>query len=455
MSRAANPFGRSRRGVLGGASLVVLLAAQALALSGVDVAQGASVHAAAVVDTSDITFVTANMRSPQDPKPFQQDAAEVMAQHPDLITWNEVGFRQDMFLAPSGYALWRLTTNQYTKHNAVAWKTDVWHEVAQGTKRISNYPTKPPGKSTLLGLRYANWVSLESVDGRRLSIVSTHVSPSFKDAHGNWVDLLRPSVRRIGSLVEDLSRQGPVLVGGDYNVNYVSGRYPRDLLDRAKMRPTYDLLGTHFPTGDHHGGTIDYVFVRGKGKLQVDWHRPVELNSDHDAVVSGLSWTTPPPEPPDTVVSNQPDGTAPERTAVLRTLRQHLADTTAGETIHLATRGLSLRLVARALRKADARGVRVQVTTLSPRLTFRERSLVRTLDTRGSWLRRCQDACRTQWQADEPPSLLLVSDASGDGKVRIDASRRLSPDVVSLPTSATISKSQTRMAEARTAFSGL
>ena len=455
MSRAANPFGRSRRGIPGRACLVVLLAAQALVLSSVDGAQGAPVHAAVVASTSDITFVTANMRSPQDPKPFQQDAAEVLAQNPDLITWNEVGYRQDMFLAPDGYALWRLTTNQYTKHNAVAWKTDVWHEVAQGTKRISNYPTKPPGKSTLLGLRYANWVSLESVDGRRLSIVSTHVAPMFKDAHGDWVDLLRPSVRRIGSLVEDLSRHGPVLIGGDYNVSYVSGRYPRDLLDAAKMRPTYDLLGTHFPTGDHHGGTIDYVFVRGKGKLQVDWHRPVELNSDHDAVVAGLSWTTPAPEPADTVVTNQPDGTAQQRTAVLRTLRQHLADTSAGDKIQLATGGLSLRLVARALRKADARGVRVQLTTLSPRLTFRERSLMHTLDTRGSWLRRCQDACRTQWQSEQSPSLLLVSDANRNGKVRIDVSRRLGPDVVSSSTSATISKSQTAMAEARTAFAGL
>ena len=455
MSRAANPFGRSRRGVLGSASLVVVLAAQALALSSVDVAQGASVHAAAVVSTSDITFVTANMRSPQDPRPFQQDAAEVMAQHPDLITWNEVGFRQDMFLAPDGYALWRRTTNQYTKHNAVAWKTDVWHEVAQGTKRISNYPTKPPGKTTLLGLRYANWVSLESVDGRRLSIVSTHVAPMFRDARGNWVDLLRPSVRHIGSLVQELSGYGPVLIGGDYNVNFVSGRYPRDLLASAKMRPTYDLMGTHFPTGDHHDGTIDYVFVRGKGQLQVDWHRPVELNSDHDAVVAGLSWTTPPPEPAATVVRNQPDGTAQDRTAVRRTLRQHLAGTAAGDKVQLGTGGLSLRLVVRALRRADARGVRVQVTTLSPRLTSRERSLMRTLDTRGSWLRRCQDACRTQWKAEQPPSLLLLSDANGDGKVRIDVSRRLSSDVVSRPTSATISKSQTAMADARTAFANL
>ena len=188
---------------------------------------------------------------------------------------------------------------------------------------ISNYRKRPPGKSTLLGLRYANWVSLESVDGRRLSLVAVHVAPPFRDEQGNAGRLLRPSVRRLSRLVQDLSSHGPVLVGGDFNVNYRTARYPRDLLNQARLRPTYDLMGNYFPTGDHHGGTIDYVFVRAKSQLQVDWHRPVELNSDHDAVVAGLSWTTDPPEAETTTVRSQPDGTDEER----RPLPRHCAST--------------------------------------------------------------------------------------------------------------------------------
>ena len=453
MSPAANPFVRPRaRGLLGRAGLVVVLAAQALVLS-----VGAQVtpsQAAVVESDSDITVVTANLRSPQPATGFQQDAAEVLAQNPDLITYNEVGFRQDQFLAPDGYALWRMTTTQYTRHNAVAWRTDTWHEVAHGTQRISNYPTKPPGKSTLLGLRYANWVSLESIDGRQLSLVSTHVSPPFRDSHRNWVDLLRPSVRRVGSLVQELAGYGPVLVGGDFNVNYRSGRYPRDLLTDARLRPTYDLLNTYFPTGDHHGGTIDYVFVRGQGQLQADWHRPVELHSDHDAVVAGLSWSTQAPDPA-TVVRSRPGGTTEDRRAVGRTLRQHIAGSAAGETVQVATRGLTLPIVYRALRRAEARGVRVQVTTLSPQLTSRERILRQTLDANGSWLRRCLDGCRTSWLQNEPPSLMLFSGASGEGKTRIDVSRRLSESVVTRRTSARITTSRWSLDEARAAFAGL
>jgi endonuclease/exonuclease/phosphatase family metal-dependent hydrolase len=454
VSSAASSFGRSRaRGLLGRACLVVGLTAQALVLT--SVAQGATAprQAAPVVTNSDITVVQANLRSPQSAAKFQQDAAEVFAQDPDLITYNEVSFRGDGFLAPEGYALWR-TEGHYTGHNPVAWRTDAWQEVAHGTWRISNYQKKPPGKTTLLGLRYANWVTLESVDGRRLSLVATHVAPAFRDGQGRMIDLLRPSVRRLSLLVEQL--RGPVLVGGDFNVDYNSARYPRDLLDEARLKPTYDLMGgAHFPTGDHHGATIDYVFVQRKSQLQVDSQRKVELNSDHDAVVAGLSWTTDPPEPVSTTVRSRPNGTTEERLAVGRVLRGEIAHTAAGETVQVATKGLTLPLAVRALRRADVRGVRVQVTTLSTRLTGPERRLLGAFDTRGSWLRRCQGACRTQWQAEQPPSLLLVTGADGAGKVRVDVSRPLRRAVVNRRTTARISTSGSALEEARAAFAGL
>ena len=453
MSPAANPVRSRARGVLGRACLVVLLAAQALAFTSVAPAPPAQAAQAVVESDSDITFVAANLRSPQTPARFQRDAAEVIAQDPDLIAYNEVSFREDVFLAPEGYELWR-AEGRYERHNPVAWRTDTWNDVAHGTRMISNYRKRPPGKQTLLGLRYANWVTLRSVDGRRLSIVAMHVSPTFRDDQGRTIDLLRPSVRRLSRLVHDLSSRGPVLVGGDFNVHYPSARYPRYLLTQARLKPTYDLLGNYFPTGDHHGATIDYVFVRSKSQLQVDWHRPVELNSDHDAVVAGLSWATAAPEPPGTIVRNQPDGTQRERLAVARVLRRNLARTTAGETVQVATRGLNLPVVDWALREAEARGVRVQVTTLSGRLTWRERRLRRTLDTNRSWLRRCQDACRTRWEADQPPSLLLVTRADGNGKVRIDVSRRLRSVVITRRTSARISTSTSEMDQARAAFAG-
>jgi hypothetical protein len=140
---------------------------------------------------------------------------------------------------------------------------------------------------------------------------------------------------------------------------------------------------------------------------------------------------------------------------VERTLRQRIAGTTAGETVQLATRGLALPLVDRALSRAEVRGVQVQVTSLSAQLTWRERRLRRTLDANGSWLRRCQNECRSGWLQNQPPSMMLVSGTSGAGKVRVDVSRRLSEAVLTRRTSARITTSKWSLDQARAAFAGL
>ena len=233
-----------------------------------------------------VRMVQANIRSTLSIRQFTSDAREVLATDPDVITYNEVPTRVDWRLAPDGYNLYRSDRNRYTRATPVAWRTARWRKVDEGTYRFSNYRRKPDGRKVRIGLRFANWVTLEAGNGRRLSVVSAHVAPPDPD----MPDLLPRSVRRIGELVARLAPRGPVLVGGDFNVYYSGDRYPRRLLQDAMMRPTYDTLGTSFPTGDHHGGTVDYVFNRGKGKLRAERHRRIELNSDHDAVVADLGW---------------------------------------------------------------------------------------------------------------------------------------------------------------------
>ena len=398
--------------------------------------------------------MSANLRSTHPYTWFRQDTAEVVSQDPDLITYNEVGRRQDIYLAPEGYELWR-TPGHYPGNTPVAWRTSAWDDVAHGTWQISDYPTRPPGKKTFLGRRYANWVSLRVRQWSPAFARGGARGARFRDEQRRRVDLLRPSVRRLSTLVQraEQPRSGAGRGGlqRPLSERSLSAGPPHRGAAAANLRP----VGNHFPTGDHHGATIDYVFLRGKGQLQVDWHRPVELNSDHDAVVAGLSWTTPAPNPVTTIVRSQPDGTTEERLAVRTALRKHLGRTVAGETVRVATRDLNLPLAYRALQRAEARGVRVQVTTRSTRLTWRERRLLRTLDANGSWLRRCQGACRTEWEQDQPPSLLLVTGADGNGKVRIDVSRRLRRVVVTRATTARITTSRSALNEARAAFAGL
>jgi endonuclease/exonuclease/phosphatase (EEP) superfamily protein YafD len=440
------------RWLAGRAAIVGLLTAPTLAVTTALAAPVA--HAAPRTDGSDITIVQANLMSPQHYTRFQKDAAEVFGQGPDLITFNEVAFRHDSFLAPKGYELWR-TPGQYTGPTPVAWRTSEWTMLDAGTWQISNYRKRPPGKKTRLGLRHANWVTLQSVDGRVLSVVSAHISPTFKDGSGKLVDLLKPSVRRLNRLVEQLGSHGPVLVGGDFNVHYKSGRYPRQLFNSSGLQPTYDLMGNYFPTGDHGGHTIDYLFLRGADQLQVDDHYPVELRSDHDAVVAGLSWTADPVSTTE-VVTNDPAGTRPLQRAVANRVASAVNGTEAGEKVQVVTRGLSLQPVFRALKRAHLRGVSVQLTTLSPRLTERERWL-RTLfaGRADSWVQRCRAECASSWSAAHPPSELLLSGADGRPELQVEVSRRLRGTVITRRTTAVLRSGPKALAAARRAFSRL
>jgi endonuclease/exonuclease/phosphatase family metal-dependent hydrolase len=233
-----------------------------------------------------VRMIQANIRSSLSTRKFTSDAREVVRAEPDVITYNEVPVRVDWRLAPDGYSLYRSHRNRYTEATPVAWRTDRWRKIDSGTYRFSNYRRKPEGRKVRIGLRFANWVTLEAGNGRVMSVVSAHVAPPDDD----MPDLLRRSVRRIGELVARLAPRGPVLVGGDFNVHYSGSRYPEKLLRDARMRPTYDTLRSSFPTGDHHDLTIDYVFNRGKAQLRAERHRPIELYSDHDAVVADLGW---------------------------------------------------------------------------------------------------------------------------------------------------------------------
>ena len=420
--------GRGGRLARTGVALVLALPA-ALLVPGVPSAHATATSTAASLAArtgdGDLTVVQANLLSPQTYQRFQRDARTVYRQSPDIVTFNEVAFRYDQYLAPEGYALWR-TPGQYTGPTPVAWRTAAWSAVDQGTQRISNYQERPPGRSTKLGLRYANWVTLRSTSGdRTLSVISAHVPPPVK----GMPDLRRATVTRIAALAEKLGRSGPVIVGGDFNLGYNGRDYPRDVLDGAGLEPTYDLLGTSFPTGDHFGLTIDYLFLRGDQLSAVD-HHPVELRSDHDAVVAHFDWTT--GEATSTrEVRNDPAGDQAARRAVVDELVGAVDGAVGGETVRVATQGVALQAAQRSFVSAIRRGVTLQLTTRSRDLTKHEQRLADlTAGTSGSWVRQCVDGCAEGWRAGHPGTVVLVSDADNVGRVSVTSNRRVRRSMV-------------------------
>ncbi|WP_340537544.1 endonuclease/exonuclease/phosphatase family protein [Nocardioides sp. GXZ039] len=392
--------------------------------------QGSAGVAARAVVPSPIMMTHANIYTGLTVPRFQADVKKVLAPLPDFVTYNEVPFRSDAVMAPDGYDIHRSYTNRYTSATAVAWRTDRWTEVASGTHMLSNWRGKPPGRVTELGRRFANWVTLRDLDGRTLSVVAVHVAPNVR----GMPDLARRSVTRLGKLTEQLAPAGPVLVGGDFNFHYRSGRYPADLLAAAQLEPTFDTLGSFFATGDHHGATIDYIFNRGGGALVADQHFATELNSDHDAVTAGFSWLA---EAPSTtqMFTSDPAGNAAARRAALASLMSGVREAERGGTVQVATTRLDVYGLTMELRRAVKRGVKVQFVKIGKNTTGRERrlaSLISRRGVKGSWTRQCTTSCVQQWKATSRPlvgavnGLLQVRDVVRGPQVRWDTTRQFS-----------------------------
>lgn len=356
-----------------------------------------------------IKVVQANISKDLSTSRFRADVAEVMAESPDIITYNEVHARADADLAPAGYAIFR-TPGPRTGWAPVVWKTSEWSVFDQGTVKISD--TAPCCNGTWVGVRYANWVSLVNDEGQILSVISSHIAPNNKDT----AVLLVPSLKRLAALTKELSTRGAVLLGGDFNMGYRSTRYQPQYLAAEGLTNTYEMLGTSFPT-HRGGGTVDYLFVGPTEHFYVSEHRPVLVNSDHRLVVaqmelmSGASGSAPIVIRAGRVVSN-PLGDREQRWAIRSAEARAIKAVPTGGAIHVASPRIGGTGLMRLLAKAYQRGVSVTVITAPGALSAPLADLKRVLGTKTS--RPSYFAQRDAWRPSRPKlaqTVLLISRA--------------------------------------------
>jgi endonuclease/exonuclease/phosphatase family metal-dependent hydrolase len=400
-----------------------------------------------------VRITQANLLSGQPALNFQADAATVLSNQPDFITYNEVPYRFDVFLAPPGYAIWR-TPGQYTGETPVAWRTDKWTAINQGTTTVSYKEGKLPGQKVEWGIRYANWVTLQGIDGHVISIISAHLAPDSEITHG----LQEVGINNLGALANTLSQYGPVLMAGDMNFHYNGPlQYPRTLLTSYGFTPTYDVTGTHFPTGDHRGATIDYIFLKTAAQFSVLGQYNQELYSDHDAVTADLAFTDAPIEVPVSFTpgdfTNQPDGTRDARRAVLDLMVKAVDNTAEGASIHLTTAKLGDKPLYRSLRAAIDRGVHVQFLTRRANPTQQELNLMNVLGSKvwkKDWAVGCDEECQAiDRRGNLPQTRLLVSQSGVTAAIRMDVDQ---PAVFSTAHSLTNAKVWTSQATYDGAF---
>lgn len=230
----------------------------------------------------DVRMVQANILSRMGAGSFAADLREATAGAPDFVTLNEAVRPSELLTLPN-YAFHRGTDSRWTLETTVLWRTDRWDALSTGTRYLHR-------RGGTWGTRAVNWVTLRSLEtGKVVSVVSTHASPVGKGTP----DLLPVYMGALSALVRELSAQGPVFAGGDLNVHYGSGRFPRAGMQAGGLVPTYDVHG--IPpggTGDHGGATIDYLLFQPGAGVTSTRQSKTELLSDHDAVIGDfhLDW---------------------------------------------------------------------------------------------------------------------------------------------------------------------
>lgn len=352
-----------------------------------------------------IRLVQANINKDMKAAKAEQDVAAVFAQAPDIITFNEVQNRPDEVLAPFGYEIFR-TPGYRTGWAPVVWNATKWQAIDQGTVQISKRPKKI--KKGMVGVRYANWVTLSNAEQQVVSVVSVHIAPNNSDT----AELLVPSLLELQALTTQLSAVGPVVIGGDFNMGYRGTRYQPSYLQAVGLQSTFDLLGTAFST-HRKGGIIDYVFLGPGDRIGVRQHYPVAMNSDHRMVVADLSLQSatapeielPTFQPGKIVVPKT--ASKKERRAIRRFQLQVIRATPPGAAIHVASNELQGPKVYRTLRKAFDNGVHVTVLAGERQLSERARELRAALGRdvhKSSWFKRKPKA----WRA---PALTTVGGA--------------------------------------------
>lgn len=372
-------------------------------------------------ESTPLRVVQANINKDMKLAKVERDVAAVFAQGPDIITFNEVHNRPDQLLAPPGYEIFR-TPGPRTGWAPVVWDATTWQAIDQGTVQISNRPKKI--KNGMVGVRYANWVTLVNAQQQVVSVVSTHIAPNNKDT----AELLVPSLVVLQELAAQLSANGPVIIGGDFNMGYRSTRYQPSYLQAVGLQSTFDLLGSAFAT-HRKGGIIDYLFIGPADQLSVTQHHPVTLESDHRALVADLQLAPGESTPEVELPSFQPGkivvprtATKKERRAIRKFQMQAIRATPPGAAIHVASNEIQGPRVYKALRKAYEDGVHVTVLAgekkLSPQAAELRAVLGRDVHT-SSWFRRKPKA----WRATAPmqvggakvsplqPTIFLVSKA--------------------------------------------
>lgn len=223
---------------------------------------------------------------------FKASMPKVLAKSPDFVSLNEMFDKStaEAEAASPGYTAWRDTTpavgvgsNQATDQ-MVMWKTADWSFVDGARIKIVEDDVTLYNGNPATWDRYATWVTLKrKSDGALASMISVHHMtnpgkfgpdrPARRAAYGEGMKILI-------NQMSTLSAQGPVFVGGDFNVHATQS---------GAWTVTDKMSGAGFGWHDYN---VDYVFYPKNSGVTMTQSWDGTMVSDHHWIAAKFNLGT-------------------------------------------------------------------------------------------------------------------------------------------------------------------
>ena len=162
---------------------------------------------------------------------FARGMRQLLAPRPDFVTLNEQFGRSlaSITAVATGYDAFRVDRvpkgpgSREALGNVVLWNAGDWRFVDGGRIRLVDDDRSRFGGRIVVWDRYATWATLRSrTSGEVVSVVAAHhmTNPAkYGPAKAKRKRAYRVGMNRLVRLADRLDAQGPVVVGGDFNVH--------------------------------------------------------------------------------------------------------------------------------------------------------------------------------------------------------------------------------------------
>lgn len=347
------------------------LAAVLVAFLALGLVEGVPSPAVAAPHWANFNYFTLNVRYNNNASQTQADIAKAMGT-------GDVGGFQEFSESGDQAALASYANSHgwgiFLPHNGgggaipIVWKESRFAQVSAASTQVhpAVYRTNPDGSRGAMASppRFINTVVLtDKLTGKQVAFINTHtISQASYDAQASdpvLVPYLRQHFAMLRQTIQTMAAQtDAVVVGGDFNVNYLADR--RRQVDGFPTKMFGGLMSFNMPnTGSHGAGSLlDYNMSLKYGSLEPsNGHIVYGYNSDHDSVVvtyGEINYFA-----AQTVKNTMADPVS--KGLVLNRMTRALQNAPAGAAVTLMSRRVGNPVLTGAVAAARARGVNVAV----------------------------------------------------------------------------------------------